>query len=72
MSVTGHKSEWSLKSYTGHATTKTKKKMSNIVTDSLRTMNVKSETDTQLEANSDILTNNVNVTNEAYKNNNDI
>ena len=65
MSVTGHKSESSLKSYTGHTTTKTKKKMSNIVTDSLRTMNVKSETNTQLEANSEILTNNVNVTNEA-------
>jgi DNA phosphorothioation-dependent restriction protein DptG len=65
MSVTGHKSESSLKSYTGHTTTKTKKKMSNIVTDSLRTMNVKSETNTQMEANSEILTNNVNVTNEA-------
>ena len=65
MSVTGHKSESSLKSYTGHTTTKTKKKLSNIVTDSLGTMNVKSETNTQMEANSEILTNNVNVTNEA-------
>jgi hypothetical protein len=27
MSVTGHKSESSLKSYTGHTTTKTKKKL---------------------------------------------
>lgn len=58
-------SETSLKGYTGHTTTKTKKKMSNIVTDSLRTMNVNSETNTQMEANSEILTNNVNVTNEA-------
>ena len=65
MSVTGHKSESSLKSYTGHTTTKTKKKLSNIVTDSLGTMNVKSETNTQMEANSEILTSNVNVTNEA-------
>jgi hypothetical protein len=64
MSVTGHKSESSLKSYTGHTTTKTKKKMSIIVTDSLRKMNVKSETNTQMEANSEILTNNVNVTND--------